>query len=1107
MSANPAFSATAVDRLARKHTDKVLMLEINARVPTAAKFSADITSTSCDGTVGTYVLNKSIGSFITDGVVVGSRLAGSLVPASIESGTIVTQIISATQLQLDRPILTTFTGQSARFEAGRKIRVSSDPYRSPDGHYWQPSIVRASGIKAGRADDFPNTGPDLVSTSVTISRAKLTYQSNAAANADDALAELAFVGSSFVMYLGYASAPAMGDIPPILWGRINRVASSPDSITLFLMQANEWIRPLPTRTNSVENHPNSPESTRGAPIGVYLGNLAGFEMRPPWPTYTSWKDYVILSGRAALQPALLTDTGAGAGSLEAATASHELGQATVGGSPFGWGVFVEGGQFPSYLEEAGLVSSLPSPTVLEESFIRILDEGLIAISGGGPTDVRISTLPKLSTANNPRNAINVQDETTYADIDTASHSQLVLIMPDLASLGRILSVQLVIGYSSTMTGGAGKAYRYNQSTSTAGAKLNLPSTGSHAAPTVAKLTLAAVDAGVSTTDDWNLSGGAAVVDLVVDKDLATAGSVRIYFIGYHVRYRIQQNLLTPVRLGPLGHTPGIGAGEFPRERPQALVPRYPAIYETSASLMWLGLGPRDGAGAVYSGGSFGDIVRPPDQLRFVMSRWSGLAPATDFALGTEYGSWEQARADLRTRLGNEYTLTPAIPKFTDVAATLRRFAEQSLSWIFLDRFTNKWMWRTWSRWPDRTFDRVFQAEDFETFDAEWTSDTEVARGARVAYAGDQRTGRALLEAIVTADASDMGYDPDTRKDQRLEIIAGVQDRLDFRFSGTVFAADFPNALNLDGPEMARELQYRLRWALSPGTAIAPMWASWGQNVTSGHLDRLDVLLAGNTYVVAMQPARYNLRGWAAELQRSLRATTGNQAWTVVYSPTAGTMTIACGGASFSLLRSSGANRLRSVLGSLGDTHLTDFAGTSYAITCGPKEECFRITWGTSGTNSLLLATGANVARSIHKVLGWRATDGDQTGAATYQAPRTRGDRQLLSQRAIDQFKAAQILQLDGEWIRSSEIAGDLRDRAADFTLRPRVRVTATTHVCPDIRRGDVVEMGSSVDTLGAYPFPGSNGSWSARRFWVLEVSQSLGPSFHQDLVLIEAGGF
>lgn len=1115
MSANAAFTVTALDRLrSRTGSNKALLLLLEAREPTAQKYAADLTVTGLSApSVNSYLITRAAGSFLADGLVVGSRLTGGVLTGNlVEAGTVVARIVSATQIQADRPVKAAFSGQSATFVSGRQIRLASQAYRSPDGFYWQPSIIRCAGLKCGGG--LLARGPDPVSTTVKISRAKFAYHLDPAADATDSLAQYRFEGSRAVLYLADLSVTAMADIPPMLWGMVDHHDNEPDGITLYINQDHGWQAQIPTRTASKDRYKNVPEATAGAPIGVALGDHRPAAMRDPWPDNFLEKDWhEAVGGYGPLLPALVVDSGVGTAPLQVALCSHERFSDIVGAFSLGEeGILIETGDAPAKLEKSGLVDHGGNTTPdTEQSYVGIPDDRLIAYMPVSPTDVRALGSPlKPNTALNPRNAIDVRNETTYAEMNPATAArELVLVMPDLASQGTVLSAEYVIGYSSTLVGGTGRLYKYNQTGGGFSPIITLPSTGG-----VPAIVAAAVPAN-QTAYDWAWGGGSAAVDLVADVGAtATSGQLRVFFMGYRVKFRIQQNVITPSKLGPkdqlITSTPIVIQPSGPRDpivigdyAPVFWYRWLPGVFDVAGTFWWCGRGPKDDSLGSWTGNIGSLITRAPDQLRWLLNRFAGLNPTTDLVYGAgEFGSFADARLDLKTRAGSEFDLSVFIGQQLDLGVILRRFGELTGSWIYLDRFTNRFHWRTWRRHPDRTYDRVLQRDDIEAFSAVRTSNTEVIHTSRVQYGMDYRSGQHLWEAVVSPEASDMGYVPNTANDQLLRTVAGESDRLDFTYLGTSLSAQFDGGIELEAPEMSREVAYKMRFAAAGAPANAAIWCGWPYAFVAWHTDMLDVVLGGVTYAVPLRAGRYSADGSVQEMQRALRATTGNQAWTVTFSRSTGGVSFACGGASFTFLTLTGANRLRNPLFLYGASMTADTTGPTQSYTPGFIDERFTIVMAGASC-ALQLASGVSAARSIHNLLGWKKELTSQSGNR-WTASNIRGDRQTLGSRAKDKFKAKQSATVSGDWLRVTEVAADLRDRVFDFLGRPRVEVTLATHVCPDIRRGDVVEFDADVKAFTKFPEPGSDGSWSGRRFWVTEVMQHLGPSFHQELVLVEA---
>jgi hypothetical protein len=79
-------------------------------------------------------------------------------------------------------------------------------------------------------------------------------------------------------------------------------------------------------------------------------------------------------------------------------------------------------------------------------------------------------------------------------------------------------------------------------------------------------------------------------------------------------------------------------------------------------------------------------------------------------------------------------------------------------------------------------------------------------------------------------------------------------------------------------------------------------------------------------------------------------------------------------------------------------------------------------------------------------------------------------------------------------IHDTDVAMSLRNRISALLRAPRNVIQFNTSKAPDIERGQVIAFDSSVDQLGAYPGPGTDGSWVGKSFVVTEVVHSVGPT-------------
>jgi hypothetical protein len=160
--------------------------------------------------------------------------------------------------------------------------------------------------------------------------------------------------------------------------------------------------------------------------------------------------------------------------------------------------------------------------------------------------------------------------------------------------------------------------------------------------------------------------------------------------------------------------------------------------------------------------------------------------------------------------------------------------------------------------------------------------------------------------------------------------------------------------------------------------------------------------------------------------------------------------------------------------------------------------------GNSATTiNLLWATGASAVTNAAFVFG---NDRGANSGNTRNHPCrfARGDRERIADGYQDLYGPRPEEQITADWIREETTAVELRNRLFDLSAQPRVIVRFASFRTPDLRRMQVISFASDLDSVVAYPKYGSDGSWSGKRFRVLEVEQNMGPQFHTEILAVEA---
>lgn len=1023
-------------------------------------------------------------SAIEGGMLGGTLLSGGYAA----SGTYIEKVVSSTVAMLSKKALAAGSGITGTVSAGRIVRFSSRPCVDVNGARWQPSLLRCDPIR--EASEWLSPGPDLSSSSFQLPLTKLGYQP-ANETLIHALRSNQWEGSVVLIYVwDPATLGTTITDPPHLTGRINKVSVDPGSqtATFDIIQRREWNKRMPPRTINPTTWPAAPDLNMGAPEPWLLGDFRAPGMRAPWTSNygTDKTNHIDCGATGLMVPGLLVDPGTGPTKPRILFAGHAL---TL---PFGnMYHYADLGGRPCRIDPAGITA-----TNGPQYYIDIADENLVAFCPIPPVDVRSATGTKLSTALTPRNALNIQDETTFATIQPGSNVNLVLVIPNLSSLGQLISLEIVIGYDSTLAGGTGvRAYLWGQGTSTAS---NVLTFGTSATPTSGRGAIT----GTWADPNWNFAGTTQAIDLVVDCSGSTSGLARIYFVALCAKFRIQQSIVVPEKPGQKasaghdiqGRKPSGKTGRQVIFNKKNYIAGAPAVYELQGAFYANLVGLSDDGAGTCTGFAGQLIERHPDLAQAVLAIIAGQ-PSGDINRATNsFGSFVDARALLRTREGSEYTGNLSLADDAYAMDVLRLLADESLSLVYIDRFSDNFFWVPWKRDPARSYDRLISKDDLLSLRLDESSETDVAQAVRVRYGLDYYRGETRWEALVNEGASGMGFVPNALRDQAVSIATGVNDKFDFTNSGGT-----QSSVTLDDGFYSAH-GAAIEWQRKVNAVVSGVRCGYGFSVVAGFNDKIDFSLGGTTYAATLNPGRYSYDGIGSEAQRAMRAAASTTVITVTYSRVSNAFNFQSSGGTLVLKTFTGANFATAAFAMFAFSRTADPAGGSSVVSGAClHEDRFWIHYNYTPAGNRW-ATGANAGTNIGTAFGFLLT-ADDSGATFYSADNVRGDRTLQAQARIRRYGPKQEKGVSSRTLRTFNVAGDLRDRLFDFK-GTRLIAAFSTYRCPDMQRGRVIEFASDMDGLMAYPK--GDGSWVGKRFWVVEVTENLGPVFHQEIVAVEA---
>ena len=503
----------------------------------------------------------------------------------------------------------------------------------------------------------------------------------------------------------------------------------------------------------------------------------------------------------------------------------------------------------------------------------------------------------------------------------------------------------------------------------------------------------------------------------------------------------------------------------------------PAVTEISEKFFANLDGYTDDGSGTYTGVASALIERAPDILRHILATYA--AETSVVTAVSTFGSFIDARAELKTWRSNDMKLALSMPQAVDITTILSVLASTSFCWLFLDRFTDKWTLRPWR--TDRAVDypwKLSREHLTDSLDVQATPDSDVSAGVRVNYGYDWFSDTYRFEASAGQGKSNSGYSWFSRRDANCTVIASESDRLDYN-TGTVQAASLT-----PGSYTPMALAQHVANQLTVG---GPYQVGYGFTIVSGYNDKLD-FNDGAVKAATIAAGVYTGESLATAIAAALNALSSG--WTCTFSRATLLFTISRAG-SFGLTFDGGANSATNIgptIGFQGSTAVSPAVGQFVR-----EEQRFFIQRRGAANVDLLFATGTNVARSCSELLGFLPVDAaGGISSHTGDFPKTRGEDDLAI--AAARWHPKRELNLEARSIYDTDTARELRNRLVDATAKARQTVTLTTDFAPDMERSRVFEFDADMDQVMPYPDPDSDGSWAGKRFVAVSVEQMLGPT-------------
>lgn len=988
------------------------------------------------------------------------------------------------------------------------LRIANSEVELPDGSIWESGLE--GGTISMRMEPL-GTGPNPVDTTVNV--ANRLYPFMTSGKVLDTLATHQWQGATVTIWKwndvrdsSGNQLLAVGDLLRMYEGVVDAYDYDDQWLYLNLLQSRAWNRRTPPRRIDDTTYPEAVDGQLGSAEPILMGDFSAFAMRAPHTTaYGNKQAQEDSGGGFGVVPYLLVDPGLGAANVKLLAAGHEC--MDLLNRSGGLTAFIVANDILAPLDTAGITETLASGG----SYLSINDDAMIAYYGVQPVDVR--TGAGNNTAGNPRRAMDVMNESSYATLDQAAgKTALELVLPNVGSLGTIEAVDVKVCFSGDAGNGANtlRAYPRNPVTTATGTAVTATSTTT--TPTVLSGTW---PAGWSSLN-WEfgaITGGNNPADLRVDFSGGTTCKAKIHWVALRVKYRPQRSLIIPSASHRVPVYTRIPSGRNPNggieiRSGYAVVEDIPTQYQVNGQFYGHAKGAPDPSGA-YTGSAGTLMERPPDLVRWFIDTY-GVASTFETAAGA-FGSFVDARAQLRNGSPSDFKLAARVAEITTVQQVVQKLCEQSLSCVTVDPSSGKWLFHVWKEGAPIDYDWLFTREDCaDLFRPGVTSNVDLVQGVRVRYGYDYFQGRTLFESYVTEDSSSQGYSQAATRDQRL-LIDATNDKFDWKTGAWgggpfTYADTLTHATYTDPMALAADVEAILRSRIS--TASYYTAASYGHSVRASYNDSLNFWYGGGpTYYHATFPeGDYRPDEFATQLAATMNATLGLNVFTATYNHSTNKITVVSSASTFGFQSkftshtSPGSTLLWTIGFNLGTG--SGAAATSVTAAYPVYADRFWMNSEPTATFQLLALTGANIAAGAFGQLGYDAADDTLGNHHPARLARGTGESEVYDSSQL--HGPHEDIEFDADWIRDELSAQQYRDRRRAFGGRPRPELNLRTWVCPDMQRMRVIGFDASVDARRPYGEFGSDGSWAAKAFRVLEVKHDLGRSSHTELKAIKA---
>lgn len=970
--------------------------------------------------------------------------------------------------------------------------------RTPDGQLWLGIITEIDVIEA--PGEHLSPGFDACSGGFRIPPVPFGYQTGGA-DAFDTLVTHRWIGATVSFYLWTVGLSSISDLAPVL---LNSVVEDfeLDARGMHVLCVQRRLTNQSITPSFVQRHtyPKAPDKSFGLPLPIVIGDGRSPPLRGDWDGSNhnvAQQRFAMRGGIIPASPCVIVDQGQGGG----------LGKARV---------LVAGHPVQSVLEASNL-GSLAMRSKSGDIALLDVPSGDIftgAASGFDFDDanaygyVFLPFMDIEAQANQGDNARHLLDisEYPFARLDwDASKRAVKLNLGSVANLGPIVDMRISAGYKTNSSVDAGQQIEWVNNgvgTTFLNHAAGMPASTT---PTSTLFSIGAPGTGnaisAAQATLWDFSN----IDIFFrfkTPGTWTGAKIDLYWLGVIVQYRPKGDLIRIDRVpNPRFGMPPPGISERAAKRWN--LPKAPQFIErpTIAVDGDFFAQPRGWDDTTVTGGS-SPVERPCDIVWLILKQYLGLTTLVEQTSGV-HGNFVDARAKLLTFKGTDMRYFRAIVEAVDIHPLLQDLARQSASWWLLNRFTDRYIWHVWEAEPAAaTYDRPLEPEDMVApgyLELNTDGAGAVVSAVRVSFLYDASRRQAISSCAVGPDGSTAGYEWMDVRDEYLTVVSGANDKLDVS-AGTVTL----NPGDYSPAELMAEGTARLN-ALDPGVKFYQV--VWGFTIIAGLNDKID-FSDGSTRVATVTPGAYTPAGLAAEIATQMNSVSSGIS--ASYDATTRKFTISKSSGTLTLKIFTGANVNVAVWQTLGFYVGADkFGSLSYTADSAREQDRFSIGRVGGVTTDLLWETGANglngTRQNCAELFGFLTIRDKVGGQTSFMGDSPKNNRETRARLVRSRYGGKRELTIDGNWIRDSATAREVRNRIFDLSSEPKVRVRFESIRVPDLERGKLIAFSSNFDRYFPFPKTGSDGSWGGKLFYVVDVRQNCGPDrWDTEVLAVEA---